>query len=77
MLKLTYCRKNDKYQTVTVIGSPDGVRDLYWQLTHNYSAQDGTEIGEIKVSNLDGWDITNEVMQYPYIKCTKMCTLEK
>jgi hypothetical protein len=54
MLKLTYSRKKDRFQTVTVLGDAIGIRDLYWQLTHNYKAQDSTEIGSVVVTSLDG-----------------------
>ena len=76
MLKLTYNRKRDKFQTVTVLGDPVGIRDLYWQLTHNYKAQDGTKIGSIKISNLDGVDCTESIMTNPFGYCTDLCDLE-
>lgn len=44
ILKLTYHRQNDPFQTVTVLGDAEGIRDLYWQLTHNYLPQDETAI---------------------------------
>lgn len=72
MLKLTYTRKTDNYYTVTVLGDPEGIRDLYWQLTHNYKAQDGTGIGSVKVSNLDGEDCTASIMVRPYIADSQM-----
>lgn len=71
MLKLTYNRKSDKFSTVTVIGSPLGIRDLYWQLTHNYKAVDGTEIGEVLVTNLDG-DKIETIMHRPYQNTTHL-----
>ena len=55
MLKLTYNRKNDPFKYVTVLGDPQGIWDLYWQLTHNYQPQDGSEIGEIKITNFGKW----------------------
>lgn len=77
MLKLTYRYKNDKSKYVTLIGDPEGVRDLYWQLTHNYKAADGTEIGEIKVHNLDGIEISKrELMCEPYSFSTDLSRLE-
>ena len=66
MLRLTYARKSDKFATVSVLGDAIGIRDLYWQLTHNYQAQDGTEIGSIRVLNLDGLDVTSELMNKPH-----------
>ena len=72
MLKLTYTRATDQFKRVTVIGTPEGIRDLYWQLTFNYKAQDGTRIGTVKVTNLDGDDCTKTIMEYPYAKSTAM-----
>lgn len=77
MLKLTYTRKNDKYQSVTVLGDAMGIRDLYWQLTHNYFAQDGTAIGNIKVTNLDGHDCTDTVTVHPYVNATQLSRLDR
>lgn len=74
MLKLTYTRKSDLYQTVTVLGDEYGIRDLYWQLTQNYKAVDGTEIGYIKVTNLDG-DVIAEIMATPHDYSTRLSTL--
>ena len=66
MLKLTYSRRRDKFQTVTVLGDVDGIRDLYWQLTYNYKARDGTAIYNIKITNLDGEVCTTMVRAYLY-----------
>ena len=76
MLKLTYTRKSDQYQTVTVLGHPDGIRDLYWQLTRNYQCQDGTEIGTVKVTNLDGYDCTDHVLSHPFNDATSIYMIE-
>ena len=76
MLKLTYTRKRDRFQTVTLMGDPIGIRDLYWQLTHNYKAQDGTEIGSITVSNLDGVDCTADFMTNPHANSTHLSSIE-
>lgn len=73
MLKLTYTRYLDEFKEVTVLGSPEGIRDLYWQLTHNYSKHpDGTGIGDVKVSNLEGVDVTERFMSEPYSWCTRL-----
>ena len=67
MLKLSYNRKRDPFQYVTVLGDPLGISDLYWQLTHNYQPRDGTEIGEILITNLDGVELnTKEFFQDPF-----------
>jgi hypothetical protein len=66
LLQLKYTRKNDPNQFATVIGDPDAVRDLYWQLTHNYNAQDGTAIGIVSVFDMIGNDVTSSVMQNPH-----------
>lgn len=76
MFKLTYNRKSDMHQTVSVIGDPAGIRDLYWQLTHNYAAQDGTEIGQITVTNLDGDNCTKLVMTEPHLWATQMSRID-
>jgi hypothetical protein len=70
MLKLTYARENDKFKTVTVIGDSHGIRDLYWQLTRNYQSTDGTKIGSIHVTNLDGIDCTESVLSRPHAYST-------
>lgn len=72
MLKLTYNRKSDEFKTVTVLGDAEGIRDLYWQLTHNYKAQDGTEIGCLRVTDLDGRDCLSEVMTSPHSVATSL-----
>ena len=73
MLKLTYTRASDKHAEVSVLGSPEGIRDLHWQLTHNYSEEtDGTGIGTIKVSNLEGVDLTDEYIREPYAFCSRL-----
>ena len=74
MLKLIYTRKSDKFQTVTLLGDADGIRDLYWQLTHNYKAQDGTEIGSIEIFNLDGIKCTGQVLTNPHGVATRLST---
>ena len=67
ILKLTYTRASDKHAEVSVLGSPEGIRDLHWQLTHNYSKEtDGTGIGTIKVSDLEGVDVTEDYVSQPY-----------
>lgn len=76
MLKLVYTRKKDKFQTVTLLGDAAGIRDLFWQLTHNYKSEDGTEIGSIKVFDLDGVDCTSSVMSNPHGVETRMSSLQ-
>lgn len=76
MLKLTYARKSDRFQTVTVIGDAAGIRDLYWQLTHNYKAQDGTAIGSIEVFNLDGVNCTKDILSDPHGYSSRLSSLQ-
>ena len=77
MLKLTYTRKSDILQRVTILSNGEGIRDLYWQLTHNYKCQDRTEIGNITVYNLDGDEIEiKDLMKFPWDNETQLCTLE-
>ena len=73
ILKLTYTRASDKHAEVSVLGSPEGIRDLHWQLTHNYSKEtDGTGIGTITVSDLGGNSVTDSFICEPYAWCTKL-----
>jgi hypothetical protein len=76
ILRLTYSRKSDRFQSVSVIGDARGIRDLYWQLTHNYKAQDGTEIGSIEVFDLDGINKTKEVMSNPFGAASHLSTVQ-
>ena len=76
MLKLTYTRKSDEFQTVTVLGDAEGIRDLYWQLTHNYNPQDGTAIGCIRSTDLGGLDCIAEIMTRPHSMATKMSRID-
>lgn len=75
MLRLVYTKKRDRFQEVSVLGDASGIRDLYWQLTHNYRAQDGTEIGGVKVFDLHGRDCTADVMTNPHGVSTRLSTL--
>jgi len=77
MLKLTYSKKRRQSDHVTVLGDPAGIRDLYWQLTHNYAAQDGGEIDSIKVTNLDGYDCTKSIISTPHKWMTALSSIEK
>lgn len=75
MLKLTYTRRSNVFQTVTVIGDPEGIRDLYWQLTQNHNAHDGTAICDVEVTNLDGINCTGKILTEPYANMTQMSLL--
>jgi hypothetical protein len=76
MLQLKYTKQIDKFQTVTVLGDPEGIRDLYWQLTKNYVCGDGTCIGDIRVLNLSGKDVTDTVTHTPWNSATRLSNLE-
>ena len=52
--KLTYSKKIDEFETVTVLGSPDGIQDLYYLLL------ECDHIEKITLSNLDGYDYTQD-----------------
>lgn len=54
MFILEYNFKRDKYQFVKLLGDADGIFNLYWQLTRNYCASDGTAIDEIIVKDMEG-----------------------
>ena len=75
MLQLRYTKRRDEFQTVTVLGDPVGIRDLYWQLTKNYGCSDGSCIGDIRVLNLSGVDITDEVLRHPWSHATRLSNL--
>lgn len=62
MLRLRYTRASDAHQYVDVFGDPDGIRDLYWQLTRNYKSCDGTAIGDVRVYNTLGIDVTEDIL---------------
>lgn len=76
MLQLKYTKKRDKFQTATVLGDPEGIRDLYWQLTKNYTCSDGTCIGDISVINLDGDDVTRYVLTNPGGNATRLSNID-
>lgn len=66
ILRLTWKRKRDQHQQGSVIGSPEAIRDLYWQLTHNYQPVDGTAIGTIEIRSLDGRKVDyKDLMTHP------------
>lgn len=66
MLRLKYTLKNDEFQWVSVLGDAEGIRNLYWQLTQNYAPRDGQAIGTIVVLDMDGHDVTEQVMTNPH-----------
>ena len=66
ILVLKYTRQADPFMFATVMGDPESIRDLYWQLTHNYKSTAGTVIGTITVSNLAGCDVTHDFQCNPY-----------
>lgn len=75
MLQLKYSKQRDEFQTVTLLGDPEGIRDLYWQLTKNYTCNDGTGISNVRVLNLEGEDVTELVMSSPWQRSTKISNL--
>lgn len=77
MLQLRYSLKRDPQQYATVFGDPPAISNLYWQLTHNYRAQDGQEIGEIKVLTIDGNNVTNSVLANPFGSSKPLTTIER
>lgn len=72
MLKLKYTFQRAPYDYVILLGSPEGIRDLYWQLTRNYKCEDGTGIFDIRVSDLDGNEVTREFVGEPYAFSTRL-----
>lgn len=77
MLRLRYTRASDAHQYVDVFGDPDGIRDLYWQITRNYNATDGTEIGNVRVYNTLGIDITADILTNPHGANHRTSSLER
>lgn len=77
MLQLRYSLKRDRFQYATVFGDPGAISNLYWQLTHNYQAQDGQAIGEIKVLTMDGTDVTSTIMTNPFGSSSPLTTIER
>ena len=75
LLQLKYVKLVDEFQTVTILGDPEGIRDLYWQLTKNYTPNDGTGINDIHVLNLEGEDITEMIMASPWQRATRLSNL--
>lgn len=77
MLQLKYTLKRDPFQYVTVFGDPEGIRNLYWQLTHNYQPQDGMAIGTVSVLNMQGVDVTKQVMTEPFQAASPLSYLDR
>lgn len=68
MIRLKWIRREDRNAYGSVIGDPESIRDLYWQLTHNYNPIDGTAIYDVSVYGLDGVKYKySEIMQQPYV----------
>lgn len=77
LLKLTYNRESNESEYVTVIGDVAGILDLHWQLRKNYQANDGTAISEIKITNLDGSDLTESyAIKDAYVYATYLSNIE-
>jgi hypothetical protein len=75
MLQLRYSLKQDRFQYATVFGDPAAIRNLYWQLTHNYRPQDGQAIGAIEVLTMDGVNVTDRVLTAPFSAGTPLTTI--
>lgn len=77
MLQLRYSLARDSFQFATLFGDPAAISNLYWQLTHNYNAQDGQAIGEIKVFDMAGVDVTSSVLSNPFGCSASLTTIER
>jgi hypothetical protein len=77
MLQLEYRLASDRFQRATVFGDPIAISNLYWQLTHNYRPQDGQAIGEIRVMNMTGQDVSDQVLAHPFRACDRMTTITR
>lgn len=75
LLKLEYCIKISPHKRFVFISDAEAIRNLLWQLTHNYNSHDGTAIGELTVSNLDGVVINcEEILASPFRWATNLST---
>ena len=54
MLKLTYTRPNDEFQTVTVLGDARGIFDLWFRLTNANPQYPSHGVGKITIHDLHG-----------------------
>jgi len=57
IIKLTYSHPHDKFRTVTVLGDPNGIFDLYGRLTAAPFEYPSHGVGQIRLTNLDGHPI--------------------
>ncbi len=75
LLKLTYSIARNPYKRFVFISDAEAIRNLLWQLTRNYRAYDGTAIGNIEVTNLDGIKLEhNDVYADPFAYVTNLST---
>lgn len=78
MLKLTWNYKNDEFKTRTVIGDVLTIWELWWQLTRNYTCDNGTAIGSVIVTNLESnKPIPMDKMSYTDVMCGESTALSK
>jgi hypothetical protein len=57
MIKLTYSKPGDEFDTVTVLGSEAGIFDLWFRLTNANPEYPSHGVEKIRISNLDGYPI--------------------
>lgn len=76
MLQLQYSLERAKAEYATVMGDPASIRNLYWQLTRNHDAHDGTAIGDVRVFNMAGQDVTDTVLSNPFGAIRPACTIQ-
>jgi hypothetical protein len=57
MIKLTYSKPGDEFDTITVLGSEAGIFDLWFRLTHANPEYKSHGVENIKITNLDGHPI--------------------
>lgn len=77
MLQLRYSLERSKHEYATVMGDPFSISNLYWQLTRNHDAQDGTAIGDVRVFNMKGQDVTDSVLNAPHAGVLPACTIQR
>jgi hypothetical protein len=61
LIKLTYSHPTDQFITVTVLGDPKGIFDLYFRLKQANPEYSSHGFSNIKLSNLDGHPIDASV----------------
>jgi hypothetical protein len=54
VIKLTYSKPSDEFDTITVLGSEAGIFDLWFRLTNANPEYPSHGVDKIRITNLDG-----------------------